>query len=135
MIPLSERLVPKVHPATRPVEPGDPLSLHATELAGDPELMLQCLVQEYAWDGWDAEQILRLFRDPFYPALHNLWCLYGEAGLRDRLLAVVGQTGIWRFQTTVREEPETVDQEPELIPLGIRSCQADKGKGEHHAAG
>src|SRR5262245_19305051 len=70
-------LVPKVHPTSRPVEPDDPLTLHATTVAGDPELMLHCLVQEYAWMGWDAEQILSLFRDPFYPVLHGLWCLYG----------------------------------------------------------
>jgi hypothetical protein len=105
MIPEAEPFVPKVHPATRPVEPDDPLTLHATAVAGDPEVMLNCLVQEYAWMGWDTEEILRLFRDPFYPALHSLWCFYGEAGLRDRLSAVLSQAGTLRLDEAVREEP------------------------------
>src|SRR6516225_3407479 len=98
-MPELERFVPKVHPATRPAEPDDPLTLHATAVAGDPEVMLQCLVQEYAWMGWNVEEILGLFRDPFYPALHGLLSLYGEAGLRDRLVASIRQTGIMRFDT------------------------------------
>jgi hypothetical protein len=135
MVSETERFVPKVHPATRPVEPDDPLTLHATAVTGDPEIMLHCLVQEYAWMGWDAEEILQLFRDPFYPALHGLWCFYGEAGLRDRLNAVLGQTGTLRLDEAVREEPELVEEEPELVQLGLRLCQPDVLKGENHAAG
>jgi hypothetical protein len=71
--------------------------------------------------GWDAEEILCLFRDPFHPALYALWCAYGEAGLRDRLTAVLRQTGTLRFEAVVREEPEVVEEEPELIQLGIRA--------------
>jgi hypothetical protein len=124
MVPEAERFVPKVHPATRPVEPDDPLTLHATAVAGDPEVMLHCLAQEYAWMGWNAEDILRLFRDPFYPALHSLWCLYGEAGLRERLTAVLRQTGILRLDETLRDEPEQAEEEPELIQLGIQPRNA-----------
>jgi hypothetical protein len=129
----AERFVPKVHPTTRPAEPDDPLTLHAT--AGDPETMLHCLVQEYAWMGWDAEEILGLFRDPFYPALHGLWCLYGEAGLRDRLAVVFRQTGTWRMDAAVREEPDPVEQEPDLIQLGIRPNPSPVLKGENYATG
>jgi hypothetical protein len=131
----TQRFVPKVHPASRPVEPEDPLTLHATAVAGDPEVMLQCLVQEYAWMGWDAQEILQLLRDPFHPALHALWCLYGEAGLRDRLTAVLKQTGTLRFEAAVREEPEDVEEEPELIQLGIRPNSSPVLKGESYAAG
>jgi hypothetical protein len=131
----AERFVPKVHPATRPVEPEDPLTLYATPVAGDPEVMLQCLVQEYAWMGWDAEEILRLFRDPCYPALHALWCLFGEAGLRERVATVLKQTGTWRSDVDVREEPEPIEEEPELIQLGIHRPQPEALKGESYAAG
>ena len=47
-----ERFVPKVHPATRAVEPDDPMDLDATLVPGDVDLMFRSVVQEYAWMGW-----------------------------------------------------------------------------------
>jgi hypothetical protein len=154
MTSSGERWVHKVHPLARAAEPEDPLTLHATPVAGDPEVMLHCLVQEYAWMGWEAEEILRLFRDPFYPALHALWRLFGEAGLRERVTTVLKQTGTWRLDADVREEPEPDvgrisnpspcgtdwksvlhEEESELVQLGIRSSQSDVLKGESYAAG
>jgi hypothetical protein len=132
---MSDRFVPKVHPATRSVEPEDPFTLHATAVCGDPEVMLRCLVQEYAWIGWGAEDILGLFRDPFYPALHALLMTYGEAGVRDRVNALLRQMGVFQVQASVREEPEPADPEPELIELGIRAQLLDLEKGGNHASG
>ncbi|HEY7158371.1 MAG TPA: hypothetical protein VH575_30785 [Gemmataceae bacterium] len=128
----SSRFVPKVHPANRPVEAEDPLSLHAISLEGDPELMLHCVVQEYAWMGWGSEQILSLFRDPFYPALRELWDRYGEANLRERIARLIQQTGIFHFQVTIREEPEPKPEEaePELVELGIPAQWRVEG-GDH----
>ena len=127
------RFVPKVHPASRPVEAEDPLSLHAISLEGDPELMLHCVVQEYAWMGWGGEQILNLFRDPFYPALRELWDRYGEANLRERIASLIQQTGIFHFQVTIREEPEPKPEEaePELVELGIPAQW--RAEGSDHA--
>ena len=127
------RFVPKVHPATRPAEADDPLSLHAVSLEGDPEQMLHCVVQEYAWMGWGGEQILNLFRDPFYPALRELWDRYGEANLRERIAALIQQTGVFHFRVTIREElePESEKGEPELIELGIPAQW--RAKGSDHA--
>jgi hypothetical protein len=116
-----ERFVPKVHPATRPVEADDPMTLHAAEVDGDPELMLQCVVQEYAWMGWDAVQILSLFRDPAYPALRRLLEHYGETGVRERIEALLGLMGVFRYDVTLNEEPEPAESEPELIQLGVLS--------------
>jgi hypothetical protein len=109
-------LVPKVHPATRGVEPDDPLSLHATPVEGDPEVMIRAVVQEFAWMGWDAERIVGLFRDPGYPLLHGLWLALGEAGIRERIESVVRRYGVYRFRSTIVEEPE--EAEPELVQIG-----------------
>ena len=128
MDPAAEQYVPKIHPATRPVEPEDPMTLYATPVAGDPEVMLQCLAQEYAWLGWGAEEILGLFHDSFYPALNELLRAYGEDGIRERLTAVLGPMGVFRFTGAVRDDPE-----PELIQLGIRG--QGKPEGTNHAAG
>jgi len=129
----SERLIPKVHPATRPVEADDPFTLHATAVAGDPEVMLECVVQEYAWMGWDGEQVLGLFHSPFYPALNALLHHYGEDGVRRRVAAVLGRMGVFRFSGTVRDEPDRDDEEPELIQVGLAGSL--KSKGDSHAQG
>jgi hypothetical protein len=130
----SSRFVPKVHPATRPAEAEDPLALEAVSLEGDPELMLQCVVQEYAWMGWEGEQILSLFRDPFYPALHELWDRYGEANLRERIADLIRHTGVFHIQLTIRERPESESEElaHELVELGI-PAQWRTTKGSVHA--
>jgi hypothetical protein len=114
----SARFVQKVHPATRAVEPEDPMTLHATPVEGDVEVMLHLLVQEYAWMGWNGEQILRLFRDPFYPALHGLWCQLGEAGVRERIARVLARSGVLRFEATVDDEDDAEIVEPDLVQIG-----------------
>jgi hypothetical protein len=130
-----ENWVPKIHPATRAVEPEDPMTLHAAEVDGDPELMLQCVVQEYAWMGWDAEQILSLFRDPSYPVLHQMRGIYGEAGIRERLDALLGQMGVFRVEGFVNEPPMPEEPEPDLLQLGILEHGRDERKGDDHAEG
>jgi hypothetical protein len=112
-----EPFVPKVHPLTRQVEQDDPMELVAAPVMGDPEVMLECLVQEYAWMGWDGEQIFQLFQDPNYPALHALLGHYGEEGIRQRLDGILEQMPVLRFEAIVDEEPEP--EEPELIQLGL----------------
>ena len=124
MADATERFVPKVHPATRAVEPEDPFTLRATPVGGDPEVMLRCVVQEYAWMGWDAEQILGLFYDPFYPALNALLDHYGEAGIRERVSAVLCRSGVLRFAATVcdaasPEECDDHDHEPDIVQIQI----------------
>jgi hypothetical protein len=127
----SQRLVPKVHPATRPAEPEDPWALHATPAAGDPEVMLECLVQEYAWMGWDIEQIMALFRDPFFPALHALWRGCGEECIHERVARVLQRMSVFRFRSVVHDEPERT--EPVLIELGVPASWRSKEKS--HAQG
>jgi hypothetical protein len=130
---MSANLVPKVHPATRPAEADDPYTLHATPVAGDPEVMLECLVQEFAGMGWDTEQVMALFRDPNHPALNALLGHYGEEGVRRRVAAVLGRTGSFRVSGAVRDDPGPDDEGPELIQLGTRRVL--EPKGDSHAEG
>jgi hypothetical protein len=131
----NHRFVPKVHPSTRAVEPEDPMTLYAIPAAGDPEDMLRVLIQEYAWMGWRSDQILALFRDPFYPALHALWSLYGEKGIREKIGVLLRQSGAFRFKETIRNEPEATETAPELIQLGFRTRPEELLKGGSHAEG
>jgi len=115
--------VPKVHPATRAVEPEDPMNLFAFEVPGDPELMLRYLVEEYARMGWGLEELLRLFRDPFYVAAHGLWLHYGEDELRRRLVNLLSHVGVVRVKTTISSPPAE-----QLVQINLSSAM----KGNDH---
>jgi hypothetical protein len=115
---LEANRVPKVHPLTREVEPDDPMELVANPVQGDPEVMLQCLVQEFAWMGWDADQLLQLFHSPEYPVLNQLLAHYGPEQVRRRVESLLAETGVFRFQARVEEAPELdEDDEPDLIQI------------------
>jgi hypothetical protein len=126
-----ERLVTKVHPATRAVEPDDPYFLHATALAGDPEVMLTCLIQEYAWMGWNLEGILGLIGDPSYPVLNGLLLAYGPDELHRRVFGILAKVGVFHYSGGVQEAPAETDDHAELIQLGLpaswRSPLSDAG--------
>lgn len=96
---------PKTHPASREMLPGDPLEMQAFEVPGDPELMLRLLVEEYARIGRGADALLELARDPNFVALHGLWRLFGEKGLRARVERIVARCGIVRVRMTEAEHP------------------------------
>jgi hypothetical protein len=107
----ASRFVPKVHPVTRPIEPEDPFALNATPVSGDPDLMIRAVVLEYAWLGWSADQIISLFRDPFFPLLHGLWQTLGESELRARIASLVATSGIFRFRSTIVETPADAESD------------------------
>lgn len=101
---------PKVHPATRAVEPEDPMNLHGVEVDGDPEIMLRMLVEEYARLGWSAQEIMRLAGDPFYVAFHGLVQHFGQEGLRSRVEAVLRRVGVTRVRMVEAPAPESLVQ-------------------------
>src|SRR5262245_18048359 len=121
----AENLVPKVHPPTRTIEPDDPLELVATLAHGDPEVMLECMVQEFAWMGCGVTELMGLFRSPTYPVLNQLLTHFGEDDVRRRVEAIVGHLGVFRVQETIIEEPAPEDEyEPALIELTVRKVSS-----------
>ncbi len=120
----TDRWVPKVHPATRGVEADDPLEFIAESVPGDPELMLTCLVQEFAGLGADAGQLLAMFRDPAYPVLNQLLAYYGEAVVSRRVGELLDGAGVFRVSETIDDEPDPEDDEEGLIQLTIRRSGA-----------
>ena len=115
----TESWVPKVHPLSRQVEPEDPMELVATPAPGDPGVMLECVVQEFAWMGWDAEQLLALFHSPAYPVLNQLLEHYGEAEVRRRVEGLLARSGVFRVHETIADDPEPEGEEPELIQVSV----------------
>lgn len=98
---------PKVHPASREMLPEDPMEIHGVEVAGDPELMLRILVEEYARIGWGLEEIIRLARDPNYSAFYGLLQKHGEDELRRRIGFILARCGVIRVKA--KEAPETAE--------------------------
>lgn len=121
------RLTPKIHPATRPVEPEDPLSLHAVATAGDPDAMIRAIIEEFAMLGWDVAHILGLFRDPNHPMLHGLWIALGEEEIRARINGVVCCRDIFQLRTTMIEAPVEAEFGPDLVQIGPSGA----GGGRH----
>jgi hypothetical protein len=122
-----ERLVPKVHPLAREVAPEDPMELIANPVRGDPAVMLESVVQEYAWMGWDAEQLLGLFRSPFYPMLNQLWEHFGEEHVRRVVEAAAGRSGLFSVHETIDDDdpgPEDDHEAPELIQVSVARITA-----------
>jgi len=88
----------------KPAEPEDPAELVFTSLpGGDPELMASCIVEEYALLGMGEEEILELFRQPFY-RIHALYLKNGELWVRNLVRSVLARTP--RLRVTVTREPK-----------------------------
>jgi hypothetical protein len=110
--------VPKVHPVDRESQPEDPLELHAQVAVGDPDVMLECILQEFLWMGWGEAELLALFHDPGYPLLGQLREFYGDAEVARRVAALVAASGQLVFHETLAEpEDEDPDHGPELLQI------------------
>lgn len=73
-------------PKDRPLEPEHPMSLEGGFVDGDPAFMLQCLAEDFLHAGIDAQELLRISRDPFYQALFAARKAVGDARA-DQILA------------------------------------------------
>lgn len=116
--------VSKVHPLARDAQPEDPFELIAEPAAGDPSVMLECILQEFAWMGWNRDQLLALFYHPGYPLLVELRRAYGDEEIARRVQELIDRWGVLRFRETV-VEPEAETQLVQITPLGggSRPCQ------------
>ncbi len=114
-----ENMVPKVHPLSRDATDDDPLELTAELVGGDPSVMLDCVLQEFAWMGLDAEELVGLFHHPGYPVLCELRAFLGEQTVRNRVERLISQWGVMRFRE-VHGEPDPDDDDTiELVQLTL----------------
>lgn len=114
------RYVPKVHPLSRPGEVDDPLELRANPVEGDPEIMLQAIVEEFAWLGFSTDELLGLFGNPDYPVLLQLAAHFGRDEVRRRIEERLGDIGLVRFTEVLADDPLAEEaEEPALIQLSV----------------
>ena len=113
-----DRWVEKVHPLSRNADAEDPFELVATPVVGgDPAHMLECILQEFAWMGWNAEQLLSLFHNPGYPLLCQLQEHYGSEEIQRQVELLVSRWGVLQFREKI-EEPEEEPEVVQITPLG-----------------
>jgi hypothetical protein len=112
--------VPKIHPLERDVDPEDPMELLAQPVEGDPFVMLGCILEEFAWMGWNRDQLLGLFRNPGYPVLCQLREYFGDDEVQRQVEALVSRRGVLRF-SAVEAEPEPHEDHLELVQLDFPS--------------
>ncbi len=97
---MSDELA-NLHGRDKEPEFDDPMELVMVPLSsGDPELMVTCLIEEYAGLGMSQDEIFELFRQPVY-RIHSLYQERGEAWVRSRIREVLARTGRMRVSVTV----------------------------------
>ncbi|MBX9790518.1 MAG: hypothetical protein K2Y37_16485 [Pirellulales bacterium] len=121
---VDPQFVAKVHPLTRDAAVEDPLELVATPVAGDPAVMLECILQEFAWMGWGAEQLLGLFYHPGYPLLCELRAYYGDDEIRRQVEALVAQWGVLQFRETIVEDDDNDEDHLQLVQIQMPTTTA-----------
>ncbi len=86
------------HPKDRPLKPDDPMEMMAATANGDPLVMLDSIVEEYARMGWGRDQIAELFDTPFFQATHGLKKLLGKEEIERRIEATLKRCGVFRVR-------------------------------------
>lgn len=103
------------HGSRKQAEPSDPLALVGTKVpGGDVDELLRCFIEEYAAMGFDAQEILELFGQPQYAAIHPAYLRLGEEAVRAKIVAVLEECGV--FRATVRNA-ESATEPPKLVQI------------------
>lgn len=101
------------HPKDRPLAPDDPMLLSAVEMDGDPWIMLDCIIEEYARMGCDYEEIAAVFEQPFYEGTFGLTKTLGADAVRARIKETLSRCGVMRVCTI---ETHDATERPKPIP-------------------
>lgn len=80
----------------KPADSDDPLQMHAEPVSGDQGVMLECLIEEFARMGWNAQQIAQLFEDPFFLASHSLANRLGRNAVNECIERTLRRCGVLR---------------------------------------
>ena len=106
------------HGAAKQAEAADPLDLVGRRVpGGDIDVLARCFIEEFAAMGYGCDQILELFRQPQYIALHPAYRAKGEAAIRDLIQEVLADCGVFRVSGPVPDEPS--DPCPEFVQIEL----------------
>jgi len=74
----------------------DPMELTGLVMpgeAGQLEAMAECFIEEYIRLGWTEPRLMTLFANPMFLATHRVYCLKGEAYVRDLIRRTLARWG------------------------------------------
>jgi hypothetical protein len=71
--------------------------------------------------GWDADQLMLLFRSPYYPVLHEIYRALGDEETRNRIESHLAVCGVFQVHETIAEDDEAFSEHDELIQIGLRT--------------
>ena len=100
-------------------DPADPSILVGVRLSVDVDAttdMAYVFAEEFARMGYDAERLMRLFRDPFYAGAHDAYRTLGDAEIRRIVEACVEVWGSHRF---VDQDSGHADEAEEALLIQI----------------
>jgi hypothetical protein len=84
------------------IDPEDPLEMVGVELHGQTEAQLRemalCFAEEFVREGWSAESLVNLFKNPFYQGPYLAWKQKGDAFVHQ---VVEEATKMWRPEKTI----------------------------------
>jgi hypothetical protein len=79
------------------------MQVRGDSVPGDQQVMLQCLIEEFARMGWDAKQIARMFENPFFLASYGLTKRLGREVVHECIEQTLQRCGVLRCAIS---EPE-----------------------------
>ncbi|OGX31055.1 MAG: hypothetical protein A2787_01275 [Omnitrophica WOR_2 bacterium RIFCSPHIGHO2_01_FULL_48_9] len=101
-------------------EPDDPIEMIGVELPNQTEEQLRdmalCFAEEFVREGWKEEQLMKLFRNPFYHGPYLVWEQKGDDFVRSVILEALK---MWR----------PYDRTSEINPV---KAPPRRGREEHH---
>ncbi len=85
--------------ARKEYEEDDPVEMIGIQLPNQSEKQLHdmalCFAEEFVREGWDKEQLLKMFQNPLYQGPHLAWKQKGD----DFVKSVIDEAiGMWRPQ-------------------------------------
>jgi hypothetical protein len=91
-----------IDPELKPQDPDDPMEIKAAVIAGDEQLMMECLIEEFAHLGWSARRIAGIFNNPQFLASHGLERRFGRQAVLECIEHTLARCGVFQFEM---EEP------------------------------
>ena len=117
------------------IDPEDPMELCGVGLLTEEdtsEPMTECFIEEFLRLGYNAEQVLALFRNPHYTGMNMVLQNRGEPFVRDKIVEVFGwwkRPVQWEAQPAVRcsdQEMQGCKVEPLQLEGNASTGPSDK---------
>ncbi len=85
-------------------EKDDPFELKGVAIDGDPEVMIRCIIEEYARMGWGRERIMYLFETPNFQIPNRYLEEHGKEQVEKLVDRVLSEHGVFQYDVQKKED-------------------------------